>query len=77
MSFRVIENGAFVVDGGYLLHRVNWEKGAYAVIVRQYINFVTKHYAVNSTVVLDGYGNASIKDHEHQRRSAKSASNID
>ena len=74
-SFMIIPRCVYVIDGGCLLHRVKWEKGAtYAAIAQQYNQYVSKHYGV-STVVFDGY-EASVKDHEHERRATKCAPNV-
>jgi len=74
-SFMIIPRCVYVIDGRCLLHRVKWEKGAtYAAIAQQYNQYVSKHYGV-STVVFDGY-EASVKDHEHERRATKCAPNV-
>ena len=59
-----------VVDGGYLLHKVPWQKGStYDVICSNYIKYVLKHYG-EDTIVFDGYdGTPSTKDTAHIRRS--------
>ena len=69
----------FVVDGGWLLHRIKWEPNKlYADVVQQYVTFVTKQFGSAAVIVFDGYGNGpTTKDHEHSRRSSsKSAPNI-
>ena len=48
--------GDYVVDGGALLHRVRWSKDMkFSVIAKVYINYVTKNYHPNATIVFDGY----------------------
>ncbi|KYN14791.1 hypothetical protein ALC57_12999 [Trachymyrmex cornetzi] len=45
-----------VIDGGFLLHKVIWQKNdTIEEIVKKYINYVRSHYAVNSYIVFDGY----------------------
>jgi len=52
----------YVLDGGALLHRVPWAKGAtYDQICEQYSAYVTKKYR-KATVAFDGYSNTSTKD---------------
>ena len=55
-----------VLDGGALIHRVKWPKGAtYSEIAKTYVSYVHQHYCI----IFDGYKQGpSIKDHEHQRR---------
>ena len=63
----------YVVDGGYLLHRVVWDKAsAYKEIIHLYQKYVNAHYG-KCTIVFDGYvAVPSTKDHEHTRRLMKS-----
>ena len=36
---------AYVVDGGFLLHRVKWNVGSkFSSIINQYIHYIIKHY---------------------------------
>ena len=59
-----------VIDGGWLLHKVVWCRNVTMVhVLQQYVTFVRRKYVRNCTVIFDGYGEANIKDHEHQRRS--------
>jgi len=59
----------YVLDGGSLLHRVQWKAGdTYGAIAQSYADFTVRHYSL-ATVVFDGYGEGpSIKDNTHQRR---------
>lgn len=61
-----------VVDGGFLLHRVIWQKDAsVATICNGYITYVNHHYpGTRRTVVFDGYSNStnSTKLQEQKRR---------
>ena len=57
-----------VIDGGTLIHRVQWEKGmSFLEISQRYIDFVNRLHK-NTIVVFDGYDISSTKDQEHLRR---------
>ena len=60
----VSENDEIVLDSGYLLHQLIWEKeSTFRDIVSKYVHYVDSHYG-QCTVVLDGYcENPSTKDH--------------
>jgi len=64
-------NMKYVIDGGYLLHRVVWNTNdSVNNILEKYVNFVRHHYP-NSTIVFDGYpedGTFSTKSAERSRR---------
>ena len=68
----------YVTDGGYLLHRVVWDKqSTYREIIQKYINHVESHYQ-KSSIVFDGYQDGpSTKDHEHGQRTMKSKKSPD
>lgn len=59
----------YVLDGGSLIHRVQWTKGStYGSIAQTYADFTLRNYGT-ATVVFDGYQDApSVKDATHQRR---------
>ena len=59
----------YVLDGGSLLHRLQWKAGdSYGAIAQAYADFTVRHYGL-ATVVFDGYGGGpSIKDNTHRRR---------
>ena len=57
----------YVLDEGYLLHRVSWKAGdSYGSIAESYADFTIRHYGL-ATIVFDGYSGPSIKDNTHQR----------
>ena len=62
-------HGKYVIDGGALIHRVNWKKGmAFKEIARNHVSYVRSNYG-SCYIVFDGYNNpTSIKANEHQRR---------
>lgn len=66
---------AYVVDGGYLLHKVKWKVGSsYGQVIYQYVSYLRSRFSGNVTIVFDGYGNGpTVKDHEHTRRARKSS----
>ena len=59
----------YVLDGGSLLHHLNWmERCTYSSIADDYASFTVKHYA-KAIVVFDVYGaGPSIKNCAHQHR---------
>lgn len=59
----------YVIDGGWLLHRMIWPKlSTFETIGNLYINYVVKHFGGNIRVVFEGYNNIpSTKDEEHRR----------
>ncbi len=58
----------YVLDGGALLQRITWAKGAtFNEICSVYTEYVTRKYG-NAIVVFDGYQSKSTKDMTHQRR---------
>lgn len=68
---------AVVVDGGWFIHQLKWEKGkSFTDIANSYVDYL-KHLVRNREciVVFDGYNN-SPKDHEHRRRSVNSAGGV-
>lgn len=57
-----------VIDGGSLVYRVRWLKGAtFSEVAKAYIQYVKSNYTA-PIVIFDGYGLATTKDHEHNRR---------
>ena len=56
----------YVLDGGSLLHRIPWPRGAtFGKIIDMYAEYVRNRYN-NVIIVFDGYGNGpSTKDHTH------------
>lgn len=63
-------HGQYILDGGSLIHRLNWQNGlTYEEIAKKYSSFVLSHYG-SALVVFDGYKcGQSIKDNTHARRS--------
>ena len=58
----------YVLDGGALLHRIPWNRGAtFACILDSYCDYVLKKYG-KAQVVFDGYCGASTKDMAHRQR---------
>lgn len=68
-------NTMHVIDGGWLLHRVRWQKNCrYRDVYEQYSSYVEKYGSC--CVVFDGYGKPSTKDHEHKRRTGKTSADV-
>ncbi|VDI23197.1 Hypothetical predicted protein [Mytilus galloprovincialis] len=59
-----------VIDGGSLIQRIPWKKGAtFAEICQLYIDHINNRYPI-PIIVFDGYGSGpTTKDHVHERRS--------
>ena len=64
-------NVKYVLDGGSLLHKVQWTIGQiFKQICNDYIAYIQKGYSPDVTIVFDGgYMNPSTKDTTHIRRS--------
>lgn len=70
----------FVIDGGYLLHRVVWPKPAsFSQICDSCIDYIKRHYGPESTIVFDGYNESEYgtKNAEHVRRTNKGKKSVD
>lgn len=63
------EHMYYIIDGGFLLHRVHWSEGCtYNEILDAYVTYVLRHFQ-ETTVVFDGYnGEDTTKDAEQKRR---------
>lgn len=66
---RLQTNVQYVVDGGALLHVIQWPKGCptYREICIVYCEYVVRKYG-KAVIVFDGYKDASTKDITHLRR---------
>ena len=64
------QSSMFVVDGGYLLHRVIWPQHATCRdLYKAYVCYVQKHFCAGCYVIFDGYSNGpSTKGVEQERR---------
>ena len=50
------ENAIYIIDGGYLLHKVKWPTNStYEEVCEEYADYVITKYCGNSVIVLDGY----------------------
>lgn len=61
----------YVIDGGFLLHKVTWRKdGTFQKVFEDYSAYVCNHYSANATIVFDGYNidNFGVKSYERYRR---------
>lgn len=63
----------FVIDGGYLIHKVVWQfPTTYEEIYKQFFKYIVYHYGKNSTIVFDSYdSNLTTKEQEQIRRYQK------
>ena len=70
-------NTMFILDGGALLHRVKWlPEVTYKDVVAQYLGYVKNKFGPSSIVFDVYHAGPSIKNHEHQRRAARTLTNI-
>ena len=61
------DNVRYVLDGGALLHRIPWSRGAsYESILEIYSKYVATNYG-KAVVVFDGYREFTTKDMTHKR----------
>lgn len=61
-------NKSYIVDGGFLLHRVHWPTGGtYQEVVEAYKMYVHRHFT-DATVVFDGYDEETSTKKAEQRR---------
>lgn len=50
------ENTLYVIDGGFLLHKIFWhQRESYSAILDKYVEYVKRHYLANAIIVFDGY----------------------
>ncbi|GBM99762.1 hypothetical protein AVEN_268029-1 [Araneus ventricosus] len=50
------ESGMYIIDGGYLLHRVIWKRGStFSSIYDNYATYVRTKYKSTALVIFDGY----------------------
>jgi len=61
-------NAATVIDCGFLLRIVPWERENYSVICKKYVSYVERNYRKNCSIVFDGYKNITLstKAAEHK-----------
>ena len=62
-------NAAYIMDGGYLLHHVVWDRGeTFSVIFEKYVRYLRRHY---------GHRDGDIKAADQHRRTTKTSSSSD
>lgn len=71
-------NKVYIIDGGYLLHRVVWSRNeTFASIWTCYVNYEQRHYQSNAVVVFDGYPtSADEKDTKTAERHKKNTADV-
>ncbi|GBL79850.1 hypothetical protein AVEN_28917-1 [Araneus ventricosus] len=73
-------NTTYIVDGGYLLHRVVWvREEIFDAIFEICVHYVHRHFGHNVIIVFDGYSDytKNIKGAEQRRRTTKISSSSD
>ncbi|GBL60933.1 hypothetical protein AVEN_169786-1, partial [Araneus ventricosus] len=70
-----LTSACYVVDGGFLLHRVLWQtKESFSFILKKYVDYTKKHFTEGTTIVFDDYPEdaaKSTKSVESFRRTKK------
>ncbi|GBN73034.1 hypothetical protein AVEN_44198-1 [Araneus ventricosus] len=64
-------NTTYIIDGGYLLHRVVWDREEiFDAIFEKYVYYVNRHFGHNVIIIFDGYSDytKNIKVAEQRRR---------
>lgn len=74
-----LQGCVYIIDGGYLLHKVVWSRGQpFSSICESYVSYVKSKYKDSAVVVFDGYSEdktvRGTKHAERARRSRKQAS---
>ena len=67
----------YIIDGGMLLHRVQWKKNdKFNDIFKSYVSYIKSHFKTDVIVVFDGYtyNSTSTKAVKRTRRSNKNSS---
>ncbi|GBN36812.1 hypothetical protein AVEN_37218-1 [Araneus ventricosus] len=67
-------NTSYIIDGGYLLFRVMWDREEiFNAIFEKYVHYVHRHFGHNFIIVFDGYSDytKNIKVSEQRRRTTK------
>jgi 5'-3' exonuclease len=55
-DFQLPQRSMVVIDGGYLLHKVIWNRSStFGGICQGYVKYVQRHYGTNVMVIFDGY----------------------
>ncbi|GBM51263.1 hypothetical protein AVEN_267132-1 [Araneus ventricosus] len=49
------ESGVYIIDGGYLLHRVIWKRETFSSVCDNYATYVRTKYKSTALVIFDGY----------------------
>lgn len=70
-------NAIYIIDGGYLLHRVVWDReNTFEDILDKYLQYFRRHFGHNVTIIFDGYTDytKNIKAAEQLRRAKQTSS---
>ncbi|KAF4526696.1 hypothetical protein B566_EDAN015334 [Ephemera danica] len=67
---------SYVLDGGFLLHYIVWNRAiTYGDVINAYLSYVARSYTGTVTVIFDSYPNIpTTKDEEHRRRATSGTS---
>ncbi|CAD6231375.1 GSCOCG00012225001-RA-CDS, partial [Cotesia congregata] len=55
-SSNISTSSHFVIDGGFLLHKVIWDRNSsFKDITTKYVKYVQEHFGLSASIVFDGY----------------------
>lgn len=55
-SFEDIHGSHFIIDSGFLLHKVIWDRNSSLNnILEKYLRYVREHNGLSATIIFDGY----------------------
>ena len=61
-TFQDLDDAVFIVDGGFLLHRVVWPSHiqgmTYDEVYDAYISYIKQYYHTKAVIVFDGYSDS-------------------
>lgn len=60
INSQVVCDATYIIDGGFLLHRVVWQKyGTFHIVIHKYINYLRNNFGTNTVVIFNGYSDTS------------------
>lgn len=60
INYQVVCDATYIIDGGFLLHRVVWQKNdTFHIVIHKYINYLSNNFGTNTVVIFDGYSDSS------------------
>ncbi|GBN76219.1 hypothetical protein AVEN_7583-1 [Araneus ventricosus] len=70
-------SACYVVDGGFLLHRVLWQaKESFSFILKKYVDYAKKHFNEGATTAFYGYPEDAAKSTKEVERIIRTKKHI-